>query len=85
MLSCGLNLKKASPPLVVEHFDLMQVWRPFLIVKGLEFEEEDEISDELIKDEFESLAGGAKIESIKLNGTEAKISFLHPPGIVMKI
>ena len=60
----------------------MQVWCPFLIVKGLDFdEEEDEAeSKDLIKDHFEDISQ-AKIESIELKGTEAKISFINPQGI----
>ena len=61
----------------------MEVWRPFLIVRGIEFEEEEEdmIDEEMVKDHFEAISG-AKIEVIELKGTEAKISFIHPEGIV---
>ncbi len=85
VLSCEVNLGKGKPPLIVERFDLMQVWCPYLIVKGLEFEDMFEDTDdveEMIKDHFEDIANGAKIESIELKGTEAQISFLQPQGMI---
>ena len=82
MLSCGLNLGRSKPPLIVEHFDLMQVWCPFLIVRGLEFEE-DMVNEEMVRDHFEAISG-TKIESIELKGTEAKISFIQLEGMITK-
>ena len=78
MLSSSLNLRKGQPPLVMERFDLLEVWRPYLIVKGLE---EWMIEDvDMIKDHFQAEANGAQIQSIDVHGSETIIMFASPQG-----
>ena len=74
----GLTLEKAKPPLLVERFDLMEVWRPYLIARGLE----EWITKDVIEEHFAAEAGGAKVESVEVRerGREAKVVFLNPQG-----
>ena len=73
ILNSELKLAKAGPPLAVERCDLVDVWRPYLVVRGLE----DWISKEIIEEHFEETANGAKIESIEIHDCEAKIVFIN--------
>ena len=55
----------------------MEVWRPYLIVRGLE----DWIAKEIVEEHFEDTASGAKIESIEIENDEAKIMFMNSQSI----
>lgn len=61
----------------MERFDLMEVWRPYLIARGLE----EWITSDIIKDHFKAEANGATVEFVEVQGTEAKITFANPQGI----
>ena len=56
----------------------MEVWRPYLVARGLE----EWIDDSMIAEHFEAEANGAKVECVEVveRGTEAKISFCNPQG-----
>lgn len=62
----------------MERFDLMEVWRPYLIARGLE----EWIDKDMIAEHFEAEANGAKVELVEVleRGREAKISFRTPQG-----
>lgn len=61
----------------MERFDLTEVWRPYLIVRGLE----EWIDKDLVADHFKESANGAAIEFVEVHDNEAKIMFLNPQGI----
>jgi hypothetical protein len=63
----------------MKHIDLTEVWRPYLVARGLE----DWIEKSVIEDHFKDLAKGAAIEYvvIEAEGTEAKIMFQDPQGM----
>lgn len=65
-------------PLIIERFDLMEVWCPYLFVRGLE----DWINKDSIAEHFEAEANGAKVEYVELDkeGTEARVMFIDPQG-----
>lgn len=80
ILSNKIILNKAMKlPLIMERFDLIEVWRPYLFVRGLEYW----IDKDSIAEHFEAEANGAKIEYVELDkkGTEARIMFTDPQGI----
>lgn len=78
MQSSGLTLGKNKPPLLMERIDLVEVWRPYLIARGLE----EWIEKDMIAQHFQAEAGGAKVELVEVleRGREAKISFNNPQG-----
>ena len=61
----------------MERIDLTEVWRPYLVVRGLE----DWIEKEFIEEHFRELARGAAIEYVAVESTEAKIMFVDPQGM----
>ena len=69
--------------MLVEHIDLVEVWRPYLIARGLE----EWIDKETIAEHFEAEANGAKVELVEVleRGREAKIFFYNPQGKIKSI
>ena len=76
LLTCNLTMKKQGHLLTVERLDLMEVWQPYLVVKGLE----DWMDGSMIEEPFADMTEGAKIESIIVENGEAKITFTNPQG-----
>lgn len=76
VLDSELKLSKRGQPLEMEYFDLTEVWRPYLVVSGLE----DWIREDMVEDHFEELVNGAAIESVEIHENEAKIMFRNPQG-----
>lgn len=60
----------------MERFDLTEVWRPYLVVRGLE----EWIEKDFIEEHFREISKGAAIEYVEIEGTEAKIMFLNSQG-----
>lgn len=60
----------------MEHFDLTEVWQPYLVVSGLE----DWIEKHVIEEHFRDISKGAVIEFVEIEGTKAKIFFLNSQG-----
>ena len=76
VLNTELKLSKDKPPLFIERCDLTEVWRPYLMVRGLE----DWIEEEYVEEHFKELAKGAAIEFVKIKDNEAEIMFINPQG-----
>ncbi len=73
-----LHKKDPSSLLAMERFDLsdLEAFPPYLLVRGLE----DWFTEEMLEEHFEAEAQGAKIKSVDVTGSEAKIVFADPQG-----
>ncbi len=76
-----LHKKDPSSLLAMERFDLSEAFPPYLLVRGLE----DWFTEEMLEEHFEAEAQGAKIESVDVTGSEAKIVFSNPQGIISMV
>ena len=78
VLSKSHTIRKC--PITVEEIDLLQVWQPYLIVKGFP----SFVNDQMLSQHFKGEAGGAEVESVEIvEGSEARIFYMDPIGMMV--